>query len=73
MAILLITHNLGVVAQFAQDVIVMYASRIVERASVPQLFAAPSIRIRGPCCVRCRRPARGKPGSNRSRARFLHP
>ncbi len=42
MAILLITHNLGVVAQFAQDVIVMYASRIVERASVPQLFAAPS-------------------------------
>jgi oligopeptide/dipeptide ABC transporter ATP-binding protein len=42
MAILLITHNLGVVAQFAQDVIVMYASRIVERASVPQLFATPS-------------------------------
>ncbi len=42
MAILLITHNLGVVAQFAQDVIVMYASRIVERASVPQLFAAPA-------------------------------
>ncbi len=42
MAILLITHNLGVVAQFAQEVIVMYASRIVERASVPQLFAAPS-------------------------------
>lgn len=42
MAILLITHNLGVVAQFAQEIIVMYASRIVERASVPQLFAAPS-------------------------------
>jgi len=38
MAILLITHNLGVVAQFAQDVIVMYASRIVERASVAQLY-----------------------------------
>ena len=42
MAILLITHNLGVVAQFAQEVIVMYASRIVERASVSQLFATPS-------------------------------
>lgn len=42
MAILLITHNLGVVAQFAQDVTVMYASRIVERASVPELFANPS-------------------------------
>ena len=42
MAILLITHNLGVVAQFSQDVIVMYASRIVERASVRQLFKSPS-------------------------------
>ena len=42
MAILLITHNLGVVAQFAQDVVVMYASRIVERASVRELFANPS-------------------------------
>ena len=42
MAILLITHNLGVVAQFAQEVMVMYASRIVERASVSQLFANPS-------------------------------
>ena len=42
MAILLITHNLGVVAQFSQDVIVMYASRIVERASVKQLFQSPS-------------------------------
>ena len=42
MAILLITHNLGVVAQFAQEVIVMYASRIVERASVETLFANPS-------------------------------
>ena len=42
MAILLITHNLGVVAQFAQEVIVMYASCIVERASVSKLFANPS-------------------------------
>ena len=42
MAILLITHNLGVVAQFAQEIIVMYASRIVERASVDKLFSNPS-------------------------------
>jgi oligopeptide/dipeptide ABC transporter ATP-binding protein len=42
MAILLITHNLGVVAQFAQDVIVMYASQIAERASVKTLFQHPS-------------------------------
>jgi peptide/nickel transport system ATP-binding protein len=39
MAILLITHDLGVVAQTAQRVIVMYAGRIVEQASVAQLFA----------------------------------
>ncbi|GJL55669.1 MAG: ABC transporter ATP-binding protein [Nitrospirales bacterium] len=42
MAILLITHNLGVVAQFSQNVIVMYASKIAERASVTQLFKNPS-------------------------------
>ena len=42
MAILLITHNLGVVAQFAHDIIVMYASRIAEQASVEQLFKNPS-------------------------------
>ena len=42
MAILLITHNLGVVAQFAQDVIVMYASQIAERASTNELFQNPA-------------------------------
>ncbi len=42
LAVLLISHNLGVVAQFAQEVVVMYASRIAERASVKQLFANPS-------------------------------
>jgi len=42
MAILLITHNLGVVAQFAQDVIVMYASKIAERGTVEQIFTHPS-------------------------------
>ncbi|RMH35562.1 MAG: ABC transporter ATP-binding protein [Nitrospirae bacterium] len=42
MAILLITHNLGVVAQFAQNVIVMYASQIAERADVHRVFAHPA-------------------------------
>jgi oligopeptide/dipeptide ABC transporter ATP-binding protein len=42
MAILLITHNLGVVAHFARDVAVMYAGRIVERASVGALFESPA-------------------------------
>jgi len=41
MAILLITHDLGVVAEICEDVFVMYAGRIVERAAVAQLFKAP--------------------------------
>ena len=41
MALLLITHNLGVVAQFAKDVAVMYAGKIVERADVETVFRNP--------------------------------
>ena len=41
LAVMLITHDLGVVAQFAQRVIVMYAGRMVERAEVASLFRAP--------------------------------
>jgi oligopeptide/dipeptide ABC transporter ATP-binding protein len=41
MAILLITHDLGVVATNADQVAVMYAGRIVERAPVVELFEAP--------------------------------
>jgi peptide/nickel transport system ATP-binding protein len=40
-AIVLITHNLGVVADIADRVIVMYAGRKVEEASVHELFARP--------------------------------
>jgi peptide/nickel transport system ATP-binding protein len=42
MAIILITHAMGVVAETAQRVAVMYAGRVVEEASVEQLFAQPS-------------------------------
>jgi peptide/nickel transport system ATP-binding protein/oligopeptide transport system ATP-binding protein len=41
MAILIITHDLGVIAEVADDVLVMYAGRIVEQASVDALFADP--------------------------------
>jgi peptide/nickel transport system ATP-binding protein len=40
-AVILITHDLGLVAQTAQRVIVMYAGRKVEEAAVGPLFAAP--------------------------------
>jgi peptide/nickel transport system ATP-binding protein len=40
-AIILITHDLGVIAEVADDVAVMYAGRIVERAPVAALFAEP--------------------------------
>jgi len=40
-AVLLITHNLGVVRNFAQRVYVMYAGAIVEAAPVAELFRAP--------------------------------
>ncbi len=40
-AIILITHDLGVIAEVADDVAVMYAGRIVERAPVAALFAQP--------------------------------
>jgi oligopeptide/dipeptide ABC transporter ATP-binding protein len=40
-AILMITHNLGVVARYADRVNVMYAGKIVERASARELYAKP--------------------------------
>lgn len=41
-AVVLITHDLGVVAGTADDVMVMYAGRAVERASIDTLFERPS-------------------------------
>jgi len=41
MAVLMITHDLGVIAQQCDEVVVMYAGRIVERAPVRELFANP--------------------------------
>jgi peptide/nickel transport system ATP-binding protein/oligopeptide transport system ATP-binding protein len=41
MAIILITHDLGIVAEMADEVAVMYAGRVVERASGAQIFDDP--------------------------------
>src|SRR5271165_1391711 len=41
MAIVIITHDLGVVAEMAEDIAVMYAGRIVEMAPTRLLFSAP--------------------------------
>lgn len=42
MALVLITHDLGVVAEVADDVVVMYAGRVVERGSILELFETPA-------------------------------
>jgi len=41
MSIIMITHDLGVVAEICDEVIVMYAGKIVEQASVEELFESP--------------------------------
>ncbi len=41
MSVMLISHDLGVIAEFAQSVVVMYAGRVVEQAPVAQLFRRP--------------------------------
>jgi oligopeptide/dipeptide ABC transporter ATP-binding protein len=41
MSVILISHDLGVIAEFAQRVMVMYAGRVVELAPVEQLYARP--------------------------------
>ncbi len=41
MSIMMITHDLGVIAEMADEVIVMYAGKIVEQASVEEIFERP--------------------------------
>jgi len=41
MAMIMITHDLGVIAEVSDDVLVMYAGQVVEQAPVDHLFAAP--------------------------------
>ncbi len=72
MSLLLITHNLGVVAQMASRVVVMYAGQVVEEAAVADLFrtAVPPLHAR-PAAIHAasRRPAQrphaAPPGNTR--------
>ncbi len=41
LSLLLITHDLGVVAEMAHEVVVMYAGKVVERAPVHEIFKSP--------------------------------
>src|SRR4051794_8576993 len=46
-AIVIITHDLGVVAEVANEVVVMYAARVVERAPVENIFTRPHMPYTG--------------------------
>ena len=59
MAILLITHDLGVVAEMVDEVAVMYGGKIVERGPVTEIFATRSTPTRRRCCGRSRSSACG--------------
>ena len=54
-AIIMITHDLGVVSQIADDVLVMYGGRVVEYGSVEQVLSGRSTRTPGACWPACRR------------------
>ena len=53
-AVIMITHDLGVVAELCDDVIVMYAGRVVERAPSRRSSSGPSTHTPGVCSGRCR-------------------
>ncbi|MFO1209345.1 MAG: ABC transporter ATP-binding protein [Amaricoccus sp.] len=61
-AILLITHNLGLVAQTADRVAVMYAGRVVEEAPTRRLFAEPRHPYTRGLLAATPRPGRRRPG-----------
>jgi dipeptide transport system ATP-binding protein len=53
MALVLITHNMGVVSEMAQRIAVMYAGQIMEEQSAPRSSTRRSTPIPKPCCRPC--------------------
>jgi len=41
LAVILVTHDLGIVAEYADDVTILYAARVMEQTSTPELFREP--------------------------------
>ena len=72
-AILLITHDLGVVADVADRVIVMYAGRKVEEAAAGELFAHPQHPYTIGLLARCRAPGAAASTSRCRRSRASCP
>ena len=66
-AVILITHDLGVIAEVADDVIVMYAGRVMEAAPGILCSMSPTIPTPKACCGRCPRTAASEAGCSRSR------
>ena len=56
MVILIITHDLGIIAEMADEVAVMYASKIVEHSSVEAAIQAAAASLHAPACSARARP-----------------
>jgi peptide/nickel transport system ATP-binding protein len=63
LAVILVTHDLGVVAEYADDVTILYAARAMERASAAELF-------RNPLCPYTRALFAALPGGNGGQRRL---